>query len=653
VRPSPLGSYESQVKIFLTLLVLFLGVAIYFNVHLLVVARNAIQEEVGHRLSLQADLVRAELERDQMLRGLRADAGGVPYIPPTFLDRMARQRGMARIEILNLDGRVMSSSDPGRVGGQDELLEEDGGSRRGRLLAGGRLVIPAGRPPGASSARLAAYRPLLDRSYVAKAFIKIEEEVPVLSSVDLNLKLISALQAAGLVFVLVLVILFSRWLLQPYRRLARAAGEAPGAIAGLSAPGRADEPDDLVRAFQGVLETLRRQEGELLALKQGRAASADAPLLPGDHLIRGMTSGVLVFGHDGRLRVLNEAAERLLGLPRDAAVGRGYADLLGENRRLADLVERCLTTGESRSREVVPLAGPSGRRSHLGAMISPIRGAAGEAGDASVEGALCLLADLTEIKSLREKVALKENLAALGEMSAGIAHEFRNSLATIQGLARLITRPGRNGGGPPGPADENAEAILREVRGIAKVVDDFLRFARPASLELSEVDPKGLAEDLVEEFRDDPVCRGIRLEVRGGGPRILADETLLRQALHNLLLNAAEALAATSAGEGGAGPAGEERRIVVIVAADPAAPGGASIAVEDNGGGIPPADLPRIFAPFFTTKDRGTGLGLALVQKTAVVHDGRVEVESRPGGATRFTLILPARPGTPGPSPPL
>jgi PAS domain S-box-containing protein len=650
VKPSPLGRYEGQVKIFLTLLVLFLAVAIYFNVHLLVVARGAIRDEVGRRIALQADLVRAELERDQMLRGLSAGAGVVPYIPPSLLDRMARQRGMARIEILNLDGRVLSSSDPGRVGRQDETLEEDGGARRGRLLAGGSLVIPPAPSPGSSSARLAAYRPLQDRSFVTRAIIKIEEETPVLASVDTSLRVIAALQAAGLGLVLVLVILFARWLLQPYRRLARAAVEAPGAVDRLSARGSADDPDDLVGAFRGVLETLRRQEVELSALKQGRPASDESPFLPGDHLIRGMTSGVLVFDREGRLGVLNEAAERLLGLSRAGAVGRPCADLLGQNRRLAELIERCLSTGESRSREVVPLAGPSGRMSHLGAMISPILGTGEPAGSGPIEGALCLLADLTEIKSLREKVALKENLAALGEMSAGIAHEFRNALATIQGLARLIARPGGNGDAPPDPGRENAEAILREVGGIGKVVDDFLRFARPASLDLADLDPRRLAEDLVEEFRGDPLCRGVRLEVRGASPRIVADEALLRQALMNLLRNAAEAIAAAG-NDDGAGGSG--RRILVSLAPDEASPGGARISVEDDGAGIAEEDLPRVFAPFFTTKDRGTGLGLALVQKTAVVHDGRVEVDSRPGGTTRFTLVLPSRPGSSGPAAPL
>ncbi len=653
MRGSPLRSYEGQIKMFLVLLVLFLAIAIYFDFHLLVVARNAVQEEVVRRMALEADLVRFELERDQMLRGLTADAGQPPYIPPTFLDRMARLKGMRAVEILSLDGRVISSSDPQRVGRDDALISgEDGGPRRS-LLTGGSVVTPVARE-APRYATIAAYRPIQDRGRAAVAFIRVEEEVPILASVDLNLRTIASLQAGGLVFVLVLVILFAHWLLQPYRRLARAAGEAPGAVAA-DAAGPSGEPDYLVAAVPGVLDKLHEQEHEVLRLKQEREGTAGVPVLPGDRLIRGMTSAVLVFDGAGRLTVLNAAAEGLLGITRQAAVGRLHSDLLAPHARLLDLVGRSLASGESHSREVVPLMTPSGRVAHLGAMVSPMRSETGEGGGGTaVQGVVCLLADLTEIKALRERVGLKENLAALGEMSAGIAHEFRNSLATIQGYARLIAR---NGGAPPDAAREHAEAILREVGGIEKVVDDFLRYARPGSLDLGEVDLRGLIDGLVGELRGDPRVRGVRLEVEGSFPPIVGDETLIRQAVHNLILNAAESFGGWEGTAPGGAPApdgrGDGARVVVRGSPADIPQGGARIEVEDNGPGIARQELARIFTPFYTTKERGTGLGLALVQKAAVLHDGRVEVESDEGCGARFTLVLPTRPGATAPPGPL
>jgi PAS domain S-box-containing protein len=646
VKGTLLRTYEGQIKIFLVLLVLFLAVAIYFNFHLLVVARNALQEEAGHRMAVEADLVRRDLESDQMLRGLSADPGDVPYIPPTFLDRIARLKALRSIEILNLDGRVLSSSDPARVGGADPLLRASGGGARLSLLAGGTLLAP-GAPGRGGAGAIAAYRPIQDRRHVVLAFIRVEQEVPALAAVDLNLRTIAALQAGGLVFVLVLVILFARWLLQPYRRLAAAAGEAPGSIAAPGLEGQPGEPDFLVAAFQGVLDKLRAQEREVQRLTQERGA-AQSPLRGDeDRLVRGMTSAVLVFDRDGRLATLNGPAESLLGLRRAEALGRDSGDLLAAHPRLGELVARSLRNGESHSREVVPILAPGGRAAHLGAMVSPIGGPAdARAGGGAAEGVVCLLADLTEIKALRERVGLKENLAALGEMSAGIAHEFRNSLAAIQGFARLIARQGSNGVSGETQGD-HAEAILREVGGVRKIVDDFLRYARPSALDLAEVDLGTLVRETVMEFQADPLARGIQVSVDGEFPRVLADETLVRQALMNLLRNSAESFTEQDASREAAGARSSPKERRIVVRGGPGGPdrSGARIEVEDNGPGVSREDLPKIFTPFFTTKGHGTGLGLALVQKTAVLHDGQVEAESEIGKGARFSLILPARPG--------
>jgi signal transduction histidine kinase len=647
---SLLRSYEGQIKVFLVLLVLFLAVAIFLNFHLLVKARDAIQREVGTRLALQADLVRAELERDQMLRGLRAPPGTVPYIPPTLLNLMARQKGMLQIEILTLDGTVLSSSDPDRVGVRDDLLAGDPTAGR-RLAAGGSVIAPLDRVRNSSYATMAAYRPIQDKGRATVAVVRLTTEVPALGAVEFNLTLIAAFQAAGLVFILVLVILFARWLLQPYRRLLSAAGQAPGQVPGLATAAGRDETDDLVQAFQSVLDKLRDQEQEVLRLR-GSGAQDSPQALASEQLIGGMSSAVLVFDRDGRLAVLNPAAERLLKLDRGTSVGRKYGDLLGPSERLIDLIARCLKTGESLSREVVPLLDPAGKVTHLGAMVSPVRpGGDHDAAGRPSEGALCLLADLTEIKALREKVGLKENLAILGEMSAGIAHEFRNALATIHGLARLIVK-GNGNGGAAAPR-EHAETILKEVDGIERVVTDFLRYARPATLDLADVDLKEVVDNLAREALEEASPAGVTVEVQGSFPRIVADEALVRQAIRNLLMNAIESFPRPGAGSGIDGDGTPARRVVVRGETRPGPEGGVRLVVEDNGSGITPDNLPRIFTPFFTTKARGTGLGLALVQKTAVVHDGQVEVRSEPGRGASFVLVLPARPGAPAAVPPL
>lgn len=634
-----LRTYAGQIKMFLVLLVMFLAVAIYCDVHLLVLARNAVQDEAGERLGLQADLARAELERDQMIRGLQAGPGTAPYIPPTYLDHMARIKGLLQIDILAADGRVVSSSAPSRVGTTDAFFVSDDGRVRRLLLSGETAVTPLARVRGTARASLAAYRPIHDRTRAAVAFIRVEREEPLLAAVDFNLRTIAALQAGGLVFVLGLVILFAQWLLRPYRRLQRAAVDVPISVTA-SGDGSTDEADILVGAFQGVVDKLRDQESELLALKRRVAGPV------GDRLLAGMTSAALVFDGEGRLQTLNAAAENLLGIAAAAAAGRRYDDLLATHARLVELLRRALEAGEGRSREVVTLRGPDGRTGHIGAMLSPIRSAASATGSSAVEGVVCLLTDLTEIRLLRERGRLRENLAGLGELSAGIAHEFRNALAVIQGHARLAEKTAAIKGAP----SEHATAILREVGRIQAVVTDFLRYARPQTPDLHEIDLEALVRDVAAGFRAETRRVIIALRLEGTFPRICADENLLGQALMNLLRNAAEAIEAAGAAasesraSGLAVPDGASPAIVLRGVPERGERGGVRLEVEDNGPGIPPSDLPHIFAPFFTTRDQGTGLGLALVQKTAALHDGQAEAENLAAGGTRISLVLPYRP---------
>jgi signal transduction histidine kinase len=181
-------------------------------------------------------------------------------------------------------------------------------------------------------------------------------------------------------------------------------------------------------------------------------------------------------------------------------------------------------------------------------------------------------------------------------------------------------------------------------------VNDFLRFARHEVPDLQEVGLGALAADLAAAFRADPRHQGIALAIEGDMPALVADEALLRQALYNLMLNAAESFAGTAeTGESsatGVAPAAA-RAVVLRAVASRAQKGMVRLEVEDNGPGIPADRLPHIFTPFFTTKEGGTGLGLALVQKVAALHDGQVEAESIPGRCTRIALVLPARPGPP------
>jgi signal transduction histidine kinase len=233
---------------------------------------------------------------------------------------------------------------------------------------------------------------------------------------------------------------------------------------------------------------------------------------------------------------------------------------------------------------------------------------------------ICLIADLTEVRDLEEKVRRRESLAALGTVSAGIAHEIRNALGTILGYARLAEKASVS------PAREHAGAIAKEVEVIGRMVDEFLRFARPARLVFTPVDVRGLLDQVVSEAGHAGLLEKMRVEVRGEPGVILGDEPSLRQAFANLVRNASESA---------------DRPVRLTIEAQ-RLDEGVAITFLDDGDGIAEENREQIFLPFFSTKGAGTGIGLALTQKNILEHDGVIEVDCPQEGGTSFKVVLPA-----------
>jgi len=278
-----------------------------------------------------------------------------------------------------------------------------------------------------------------------------------------------------------------------------------------------------------------------------------------------------------------------------------------------------LSEGRTFRREEVEYTTPKGELRQLGVTISPILGKS-----AQVTGALCLLSDLTELAALQRQVQVKESLAALGELSAGIAHEFKNALATISGYAQMIRRESE------GETAENAQLILDQTRALTHVVTEFLKFARPLDLSTEEVPLRSLVDRVITEIQE--AIPQVAISSGGAFESLAGDEGLLRQALLNLTRNAAEAAVGQPFGG----------RVDVHGAIEHMPSGDLQrISITDNGPGIAADDISRIFVPFYTTKTNGTGLGLAIVQKIVVQHGGSVEVRNQPQGGAEFIVSLP------------
>jgi signal transduction histidine kinase len=415
-------------------------------------------------------------------------------------------------------------------------------------------------------------------------------------------------------------------------------GQTAPAASDWSSPGPdMDNPSAFMAAsMQGVIEKLRAQEKELARLHllaQERAQESERLT---EEVTRNMPTGLLLVNATGAISSTNPAAEGALGV--HPARYRSYKEILGADSDLARMLTACLREGQTFQRGEIEHTTTDGEVRHLGVTISPIYRAVrnlprtspeslSTAQETKVSGALCLMSDLTEITALQKQIRWKENLAALGEMSAGIAHEFKNSLATISGYAQMIRSEAK-----PGEMRESAEKILDQTRALAHVVTEFLRFAKPLEICYETVPMQALVERVAEELHEAiPQCN---VKCEGAFEELPGDEALIRQALLNLTRNAAEA----------ARDAGEDPRVVISGTVEDL--GGRKwqrICVSDNGPGVPPQDLPKIFLPFYTTKSDGTGLGLAVVQKVALQHGGSIEARNRAAGGAEFLLWLPLR----------
>jgi signal transduction histidine kinase len=383
-------------------------------------------------------------------------------------------------------------------------------------------------------------------------------------------------------------------------------------------------PENVVlsAALQEAVTRLKAQE-------RATAARAEASERLSGEIISSLTAGLLVVGLNGQLRILNPAGRRMLDLPDTLGPGdmvmrprsaRAPGGPATREQPLLDVIEECLTTGNAVVRRSVELPDTGHGITHIGVTVSPLSDESGQ-----LHGAICLFTDLTAVRDLEEQLRMKDSLATVGELTAGIAHEFRNGLATIQGYSKLL--------------DLNAllpayrayvEGIRAETEALSQVVTNFLNFARPAQLTLTSVDLRGICERAAEEIRPDARALGGDVEVCGDFVVLEGDEVLLRQAFSNLLRNAFEACVGRP----------DPPRIVIYSEID-AAQKVSRIIVNDNGAGIAPALREKVFRPFFTMKRTGTGLGLALVQKIIIFHNGRIVAAASPSGGASLQITLP------------
>jgi two-component system sensor histidine kinase PilS (NtrC family) len=339
-----------------------------------------------------------------------------------------------------------------------------------------------------------------------------------------------------------------------------------------------------------------------------------------NYILENMSSGVLVVDTDGRVLTMNAAAEDILELRKEDVLSHHVDTALG--RRAPDLAQELVSSLDSerpRRRQEISGHSRAGAYRPMGISISPLTD-----GNQRRRGVIAVFQDLTEVHEMRERVRKADRLAAVGELSAGIAHELRNPLASISGSIEMLYHElaleGEN--------KRLMELIMRESDRLDRIISDFLEFAR---LRTPRRVPSRLARciddvvTLVKQNAEKSEGIEIRTTFEASLPDVWMDDEQMRQVFMNLAVNACEAM---------------ENRGTLDIVVERAGEQRVRIAFKDSGPGIDPDGLERMFEPFFTTKDGGTGLGLAMANKIVGAHGGSIEFRNAERGAV-FMIVLP------------
>lgn len=333
-------------------------------------------------------------------------------------------------------------------------------------------------------------------------------------------------------------------------------------------------------------------------------------------IINSLTSGVIVVDRDGIIVLINPAACEFLCIDNKDAESATKLRDIPHAEPLAALLSETMRTGQSLSRHEITLSCPGGLVKQIGLSASLHRG------PTAVDGVVVLFSDMTERLRLERSAELNRQLAALGELTAGVVHELRNPVSVISGLAELLIRKLEQGD----VRREAAETILRETREIERSISQFLGFARPFELQIGNCTAADIIDRTIQLCRRRAENNNVTIENQSGTHLhpMRADLYRFAQALSNIVNNAIDA-----APKGGRVvlDAYEEGEMTVFE-------------ITDNGPGINLRPGEDLFAPFFTTKEGGTGLGLTIAHRIITAHGGSVSHCNRAEGGACFVVRL-------------
>lgn len=372
------------------------------------------------------------------------------------------------------------------------------------------------------------------------------------------------------------------------------------------------------RFFQKAIERLNRldpmQAGTLL---RGLAGENDLLAM----VLESMTDGIIVLDEVHAIRSINKAAERLLPFAADELTGRAVWQVVDDEQVAAFLRDTLIGSDRVLDGEFT-LEGAHAATLEI-TIVPLVR-------HRHIEGSLVHVDDITERRSEETRLRRAESLASMTTLAAGVAHEIRNPLTSMSIHLQLIQRALGGGDTLPDEIGESLNTMTEEIQRLNKIVVDFLFAVRPMNSNLREGDINDVLRHLLAFLRPELSASGIEVveKLASRLPPAQLDERLLREALLNIVKNAKAAMPA--GGTLTVGTVLEGERICIIV--------------RDTGTGIPEDVTDKIFEPYFTTREFGSGLGLTLTYKIIKEHAGDIEVSSKPGAGATFRVCIPVSP---------
>jgi two-component system sensor histidine kinase PilS (NtrC family) len=337
------------------------------------------------------------------------------------------------------------------------------------------------------------------------------------------------------------------------------------------------------------------------------------------HIVSSIRSGLFTTDLNGNVTLFNSTAEELTEKNRSRVLGHSIRQVIGDG--LWNKIQDADLFRDARPlRHEEWIAIPGSSRRFLGFSVSPLLDQ-----EKQLIGYIVSFQDLTEIKKLEEEIRIRDRMAAIGRMAAGIAHEIRNPLAAMRGSVEILSSHLKLQGNDGRLLD----ILIRESDRLNKFVEDFLVFAKPAPCTRKPIDLAPMLRDSVTLLKNSPDVREkhtVDLRLAEDPIRILGDPDKLRQVFWNLAQNALRAM-----------PSGG----VLVIAANPAPDGGVEILFEDNGAGMSEEEKNQLFQPFHSKFAGGTGLGLSIIFQIMEDHNGKIHFDSEKGRGTKVTLRFP------------